>query len=399
MKKILFVDDEQEILDGLRNTLRKYRREWEVEFANGAEIALAMLQDRTFNIIVSDMQMPNMDGATLLAKVKKAYPMMARVILSGYSNPDAMAKAFPLAHQVLGKPCDVKLLHSTITRIFAWQEHIQDPQLQAVVGKIDLLPSPSQTYLELRQEMQTPGADLKKIAKIISHDPSLCSRLLKIVQSPFFLGGNPITNIEQATSYLGLDTIRALLINTEAYRLLETMEPTSSFSFCHFQSHSLRVASMAKKMMTIPSHKEEAFIGGMLHDIGKIILALFYSEAYNRIYNTAHSSGPPTHRVTHQLEKQMLGFTHADVGACLLGLWNLPLAIVNIVAYHHDPALGGPEFGTLGAVHVANALVGAVQTHQPDPYLTVDLPYLEKIGLQSSLPEWLELARHEVEGV
>lgn len=104
-KRVLFVDDEQEVLEGLRNLLRRNRHEWDMVFALGGYEALAELSRGTVDVVVTDMRMPGMDGAQLLAQVKTVSPSTARLVLSGHAEKEAILRALPVAHQFLSKPC------------------------------------------------------------------------------------------------------------------------------------------------------------------------------------------------------------------------------------------------------------------------------------------------------
>src|SRR5713226_9458509 len=110
MRNILFVDDEPRILDGLQRTLQVQHLPWEASFALGGEAALALLETRPFDVIVADMRMPQMDGATLLTRVRQQFSHVARIVLTGYTEFDTALRAVPVAHQSLAKPCDPDML-------------------------------------------------------------------------------------------------------------------------------------------------------------------------------------------------------------------------------------------------------------------------------------------------
>ena len=114
--RILFVDDEPRILDGIRRMLHSRRREWSLHFAVSGHEALEQLAALPFDVIVSDMRMPGMDGATLLGIVQQRLPNVFRIVLSGYAEPDDWALALPVAHQLLTKPCDLHTLQAAIDR-------------------------------------------------------------------------------------------------------------------------------------------------------------------------------------------------------------------------------------------------------------------------------------------
>ncbi len=106
-KCVLFVDDEVDLLDALRDALRRYRRVWRMRFVTGGAAALAALEAEPTDVIVSDIQMPGMDGAELLALVQKRYPATIRIVLSGSANAGIITRAATVAHRILAKPCDI----------------------------------------------------------------------------------------------------------------------------------------------------------------------------------------------------------------------------------------------------------------------------------------------------
>lgn len=112
-KNVLFVDDDPFILAGLRRQLRAYRDEWTVHFARGGEEALRLMEEQAFDVVVTDLRMPHMNGAALLEEVCQRYPAVLRIVLSGQSDPDLRLETVA-AHHILSKPCDGKTLKATI---------------------------------------------------------------------------------------------------------------------------------------------------------------------------------------------------------------------------------------------------------------------------------------------
>jgi DNA-binding NarL/FixJ family response regulator len=169
-KRILFVDDEAPVLDGLRNLLRK-RREWELAFALGGEAALAELERAPFDVIVSDMRMPGMDGAALLERVKREYPSVVRIVLSGYADRQPLLRVIPVAHQLLSKPCDPHVLASVIERTCMLESLLSDSVLRRVVGEMGTLPSVPSTYLELTDVIGRDDVSPSRLAAIVEKTP------------------------------------------------------------------------------------------------------------------------------------------------------------------------------------------------------------------------------------
>jgi DNA-binding NtrC family response regulator len=141
MRRILFVDDELQILESLRDSLRKQRSCWEMMFVSSAQAALAELENRPFDIVVSDMQMPVTDGATLLAQIRDRYPRTLRLILSGEADEETILRALPIAHQFLSKPCDPVVLRQTLERLCALLGLEDDHAIRAMLGEPRVPPS------------------------------------------------------------------------------------------------------------------------------------------------------------------------------------------------------------------------------------------------------------------
>ena len=119
MIRVLFVDDEPRVLGGLRRMLRPMRHEWQMEFAQGGPEALDALAEQSFDVIISDMRMPGMDGGELLTEVMRRYPETVRIMLSGQSNKETVLRSVGPTHQYLAKPCDPELLKRVIARAYA----------------------------------------------------------------------------------------------------------------------------------------------------------------------------------------------------------------------------------------------------------------------------------------
>ncbi|HEX3101700.1 MAG TPA: response regulator [Pyrinomonadaceae bacterium] len=388
MINILFVDDEPNILEGLERMLRSVRHEWHMFFVGSGGEALALLDEKDIDVIVSDMKMPGMDGSELLQAVSEKHPNVVRIILSGFSEKEINMRSVGTAHQYLSKPCDPELLKTTVSRVCALRDLLTDKTLRHLVSQLPTIPSLPALYSELVNELGRERATTAKIAEIIRKDIGMTVKILQIVNSAFFGLRRHISDSRSAVEFLGLDTISSLTLGLGVISQFEFQ--TSSVFFAELWAHSMAVGVVANKIALLedPEVGNDAFTAGLLHDIGKVILAVNLPEKFKAVEEIVKNG----HISMFEAEKRIFGATHTDVGAYLLGLWGLPDQVVQAVAFHHAPRdLPLTGFSALTAVHAANAL---------HPHLTSDTPkesgpeldyeYLGKLGLLERIPVWRE---------
>jgi putative nucleotidyltransferase with HDIG domain len=389
LRRILFVDDEQHILDGLEDLLRKYRHQLEMVFATSGAEALEELAKAPFDVIVSDMRMSRMDGAMLLQKVKQEYPGVVRIVLSGHADRDAIFMALPVAHQFLAKPCDTDYLKNVIEQACRLRGLLHDESLRQPIGGIEKLPSLPVMYHQLMAAMANPETSAQMIARIIEQDPAMSAKVLQLANSACFGSSRSIGRIQQAVVHLGMELIKNLSLTVHIFSG-SGKRPASSMYREH-QAHALLAARVAAKLLPDRQQSQLAFTAALLHDIGKIVLGECIPDRYAGVLlESCRATGRPVHEV----ELELLGVTHAEVGAYLLGLWGLPNPIVEAVAHHHNPA-GSSEksFGILAAVHIANALVHEGRGGES----RIDEAWLESLGVLSELSRWKEIVEGELE--
>ena len=129
-RRVLFVDDEPNVLSGLRRMLHPMRRQWDMHFAQGGAEALEALAAAPFDIVVADMRMPGIDGAALLAEVSRTHPRIMRIVLSGQANREAVLRGVGAAHQYLSKPCDAEEIRRRLERLFALRDLLANDDLK-----------------------------------------------------------------------------------------------------------------------------------------------------------------------------------------------------------------------------------------------------------------------------
>lgn len=387
-RRILFVDDEPSILDALRNCLRRQRGEWDMVFAASGAAAIVEMEKNPFDVIVADMRMAGMSGTDLLRWVKEAHPSMARLVLSGHADRNAILEVLPFAHQYLTKPCNVDDMRLTIERVCALQTLLHDDAIRSVIGSLDKLPSVPDSYWQLTRAVANPQLGMADIAKIVERDPAMSMKVLQLVNSAYFGYAHGVSSIEQAVSFLGMEMLKALALNSSAFST--SREPRiEGFSLDRLQADSLAGARLAKRFLTDPKRSDEAFTAALIRDIGTMVLALALPDIYEEVIKEASTHGRPIHVV----ERERIGVTHAEIGAYLQGIWGLPAPIVQAVAYHHNPsAAPGDACEVLAALHVADAFTARACSRERGDLDGLDLGFLDRAGVRSRLEAWRALA-------
>ncbi len=385
MKRVLFVDDEQKVLDGLQRMLYPMRNEWRMAFITSPYEALQLLSATPFDVLVTDLRMPEMSGVDLLSEVVKNHPQVVRLVLSGTAEQETSLRSTTLAHQYLVKPCDAATLRATVGRAFSLQVMLGDPKLKQLIASIHSLPSASTLYAKLMELFQDPDVSPKEIGDLISRDVSMTAKVLQLVNSAFFGVRRQITNPTEAVIYMGASTVRDLVLVASVF---STFRPKGMrhFSIDSLQSHSLEVGVLAAEIaeaMRLPKAAiDQAYVGGLLHVVGKLVLASKYTEKYDDAMRRAKENKIPERMA----ELEAFGTTHAEVGAYLLWLWALPDPITEIVLRHHEfPADLAAAKTPAAVVYMADALVngGLEQEHTAD--------YLTAMGLGDKVQSWTKV--------
>ncbi len=380
---ILFVDDESNVLMGIKRLLRNFRNEWDMEFAGSAAEALDRLAQRPFNIIVSDLRMPGTSGIELLARVKQLYPSMIRFILSGYGDTDMILQSVGVAHQFLAKPCDPVELQEALVRAASLIKLFSSEALFRIIGDGASLPTLPELYRDLSQALKAPNCSSKQIAEIIKKDVYASTRIIQLVNSAFFSLSQKVESISQAVTLLGAETINTLVLAAHIFEEYEE-SVVQEFGIREIYVHSIAVGGRARAIVLAETGdrklSEEAMLAGIVHDLGKLALINSGNPEWRELYHRRNSIEVPFH----VMEKERLGISHIEVGAYLLGLWGLSNRVVEAVAFHSEPsrAPGEPQFGSLCALHLAN--IFEKQAHSfvgVQKHASFDEAYLGRVGI------------------
>ena len=284
------------------------------------------------------MRMPGMSGAELLEVVQREYPDTIRLILSGQAETESVMKALGVSHQFLSKPCDAEILQGTIARAFTLRDLAGNPAVKTLVARINKLPTLPATYQKLVECLKSPNADMDDVAQIISRDPSMTARLLKVVNSAYFGLAKPVADVARAGALLGLDRIMALVLGQGIFSGGEAPQ-VRGFSLEALWAHSLATATAAHRIAIDEDTRQGTGGRGLPRRHAARHRQAGARHGHARTNTRAcwswRSGRPGSEREIETLELQA---AHTDVGAYLVGLWGLPNTIAEAIAFHEDPA-------------------------------------------------------------
>ncbi len=393
--KVLFVDDELQVLKGLQRTLEHIEEEegWEMEFVSSGQEALDAMDEEHFDVLVSDMRMPGMDGSDLLERVSKTHVDTVRIVLSGQADKRSVYRAVGPMHQYLSKPCDANVLKSAIDRSCSLRDILRSDSVKQLIGSVKQLPSIPELYQRIVAEVECPDSSLATIGDVISQDMAMTAKILQIANSAAFGVSRQISSAGQAASLLGVETIKGLVLSVGVFNEFKQTE-ISGFSINSLLTHCLAVGTLAnrisKDQKVSGDDLAEALTAGVLHDIGKLVIFSASPEKFVEIQKLKSAE-----QVTDSVaERKVFGTDHAAIGAYLLSLWGLPQSLVEAVAFHHSPnSTKASEFNTITALTAANVIhnegsFGVDQAAEADL-----MEHLEQIGLTDELPHWRELGK------
>lgn len=365
---ILFVDDEPNVLQGIRRSTRSMRNRWNIHVADSGPAGLEMLAElERIDVVVSDMRMPGMDGAEFLTEVRKQYPMTARIILSGQADRGSIFRAIGPAHQYLAKPCDTEELIRIIDRIWASGDGLLCEPVSHLVGQVDRLPSPPELFTRINDIMDADDWSLPDLASVIEEDVGMTATVLKLVNSSFFGFYNRVETVEQAISLLGIETLKGVVLGEQMYQeepvLAEWLDLEALGARSQAAAHTAR--ALALRAGEPPSVAAEAFLGGVVNEVGLIVMARLdevpetVAETLNELVDT-------------EIEWAVFGGSRFRVSAHLLNLWGFSAELVAAIGALDETPPG--ELRGLGWYLAAARHLAALDGFDVDRLITGDEP-------------------------
>lgn len=320
---ILFVDDDSNLLQALQRSLRPMRKDWDMEFADGGVSALAKLEHSDFDVVVSDMKMPGINGCDLLDRVLSSHPGTLRFILSGHAEQSQLMQCVGPTHQFLSKPCDTGKLTASLQRVTSLEHLVEDPRLRHWLAHLDRLPCHPDHHAALLKLLARSETSIDELGSLIATDPAMATLVLKLANSAFFGTARGTLDIQLATVQLGIDVLRNLGQTLHLFSPLDAaLSPQSNAAPSWRRSQ--RAARLLQKIVAQDPFAhvspEDAYSLGLLLDVGHFAVINAPVE------------------ITRAFDANLSHTVTARAGAYLLGVWGFSDTVVETVAFQRGPA-------------------------------------------------------------
>jgi HD-like signal output (HDOD) protein len=292
-------------------------------------------------------------------------------------------------------------LKHTLNKLFGLRNLLEDESIKRIVARTETLPSLPAIYSEIVSELQSPNPSVKKIGEIISTDLAMTAKILQVVNSAFFGLVRKISNPREAVMLLGIETIKALVLSVKIFSEFNQKQ-FAWFNFDELFNHSISV-SMFAQTITKEEHLDQnlvnnSLMAGMFHDLGKLILVTNFCESYQKVLIKAVQ----TRQNLWDLESEVFGTSHAEIGAYLMGLWGLEYPVIEAIAFHHRPGKSlSNSTGLLTAVHFGDAFDrmknGGANLKTENGLQQLDHGYLEHLGVAGRIKDWQTFCKQLIE--
>ena len=353
--------------------------------------AMGLVRQGGIDAVVVDLLLPGNAGMGLLRTLLESSPSTLRIGLTTGSERQTVQQAGAPVHQLLAKPCDPTVLKAILARAFAARELSGHDALQALVDKVTSLPVLPQIYIAVTDELKSEDPSLERVGEIVAKDMALTAKILQLANSAFFGLGRRITHPAEAAIFLGVETLKAMVLSLQVFAQFQHLKLTR-FNVENLWTHSWATGVLARRLCEYEELSrtitDESFIAGLLHDVGKLVVASNFPQGMDDTMAQAEQNK----LALWEQECRTWGVSHDEVGGYLLGRWGLPKGVVEAVAFHHRPALArNQSFSALTAVHVANTLGKLHPSTSGIPCQTVDLDYLRSLELAGRVDGWREM--------
>ena len=367
---------------------------WETTSAASEAEALAQLEKRSFDALLADFNLSSADSGSstdaseLLNQALEKHPNSIQFLFVHEADLALVAAKVLGSPHILPKPIEPASLKSRIEN--ALKDSNSIPTTSEPANLPGEAPKTPPIYAEVLKALESPEVTHEQVGQIIARDAALTAEVLNLANSSYLHWPGNIARPAEAVESLGLETVKAIVLALQFLAEHSRMKP-GYLSLDQVWQHSIKVGQIARDLVLLETKDRtlasQTFAAGLLHDLGKVVLATNFQDLYGRVYSLA--SKQPV--AIWDIEKEMFGANHGEIGACLVGMWNMPAAIVDAAALHHEPPVDEQEQITpLAAVHIANVLEHELRPGEKDLMVNpiIHTPFLNQLGLLQRLPIW-----------
>jgi len=386
--KILFVDDEPNVLNSLKRLFYPNKTHWDMDFANGGESALDFLKNKEYDVVISDMFMPDIDGAELLKWVRKNSPGTMRFILSGYSNIELVKKTIMPAHKFFHKPCPKQKIEEEINWLISLRKLLPDKKIRDKINQIGLLPINPFIYSMLRQALYEKN--LNEFKKIVYYDPGMFLNIYKIIMNSFLIENLELKSFFKLLHEIDPSVLKFIFESQDTFQVYDFC--IEKFSLNRIWRHAYRTAFLAKNIAQAYKKDflfiENTFISGLLHNIGILLMILLFKSDYIDFFiNNMHKKN------FLDLEQKVFNINHAILGAYLVGIWGRNRDIVEAIAFYDKPSLiKKRNLSPLSIVHFGEKIDKNNVLGKSLKLDDIDLVYYKELINIEILKKWYKIA-------
>jgi putative nucleotidyltransferase with HDIG domain len=382
--RVLFVGSDPLWFGQIKRDVGCLHPDWVCLLAPDVGAAAANQEWRTADALVVEAKAGGV--REWLEKVKLERPEINCLVRCDLSDKPVVDRWKGLGYSMAASHSDASMLASGLRRNARLLEWMADPAIKRLLPLIRKLPASPRLYTQVTEELRSPYSSLDVIARLIRQDPVMSAKMLQVVNSVFFASHREVTDMLDAAMILGSERIKSLILLAGVFSQYNEADVCPSVE--GLLAHSLQVGNHARTIALGETKNaataEAAFTAGVLHDMGKMVLAGNLPARYREVRVLRASRGLSDHTA----ELEIFGTTHAQVGACLLASWGLPLPILEAVAWHHEPELSSERgFSLLAAVHAANAFAHEAEGTQAP----LHQGFLEGIGLAARCEQWRQM--------
>lgn len=223
------------------------------------------------------------------------------------------------------------------------------------IDRIPDIPTLPTVALKVNRMLQDYDTSIKDLSKAIEKDQAMVSKILKLVNSAFYGFRSRISNIPHAVTVLGFNTVRNAVISVSIIDAFSGKEEAEGFVLMDFWKHSVAVAMTSRHLAekTRLVAPDEAFVAGVLHDVGKVVLAQYFKDLFSQVWKSMREDGLSFF----EAEKKLLPANHAQIGGHVVEKWQLPVSLTEAITYHHVVNKSATHFDLIIIVHVADIIV------------------------------------------